>query len=88
MKPTNPTGKAAAANDGDQAARDSSSKELRNEALAERLFSFQKRNNLSDDQLGRKLGNSGTYVSRFRKNEFQGDLASFEARAEQRLLRE
>lgn len=79
------TGKAAAANDSAQAQSDT---RARNEALAERLFAFQKRNDLSDDQLGRKLGNSGTYVSRYRKNDFRGDLESFELRAEQLLLRE
>jgi len=80
----NPTGKAAAANDSEQA---------RNDELASRLFDFQKRHELSDDQLGKKLGNSGTYVSRYRNHRqgnavFTGDLFKFESAVLELLTKE
>jgi DNA transposition AAA+ family ATPase len=83
MKALKSTGKSAAANDVAQA---------RNDLLAERLFDYQRRNGLSDEQLGKKLASSGTYVSRFRNHSaespFMGDLVKFEVAIEQLLLRE
>lgn len=77
------TGKAAAAGDSEQA---------RNDLLAEKLFDYQRRNGLSDEQLGKKLASSGTYVSRYRNHSdaspFMGDLAKFEAAIDQLLVRE
>jgi transcriptional regulator with XRE-family HTH domain len=83
MKTLKLTGKSAAANDVPQS---------RNDLLAERLFDYQRRNGLSDEQLGKKLASSGTYVSRFRNHStespFMGDLVKFELAIEQLLLRE
>ena len=84
MKTTPPlTGKAASANDEIAA---------RNDLLASKLFDYQRRNGLSDEQLGKKLASSGTYVSRYRNHSayacFMGDMVKFEAAIDQLLIRE
>lgn len=81
----NPTGKAAAAGDIEQARHD---EQIRNEELAERLFSYQTRNQLSDERLGRLLGSSGTYVSRYRNRQFTGDIFKFETAIHELLTKE
>jgi DNA transposition AAA+ family ATPase len=89
MKTLQIQGKAAAAGDTETAINDAIFH--RNERLAERLFDYQRRLNLSDDQLGKRLSASGTYVSRYRhiqRGQFKGDLAAFEVAAEQLLIRE
>jgi DNA transposition AAA+ family ATPase len=76
----NTTGKAAAAGDIAQAEIDmkAKAKTARDEALAEQLFAFQTEHRVSDIQLGKLLGYSGTYVSRYRTRTFEGDLKAFE----------
>jgi len=90
MKPTtNPPGKAAAANDGIAAANDAAV--ARNDDLAERLFAFQKRQQLSDEKLGKKLGSTATYVSRYRsyhEGKWTGNLLNFEESISALLLKE
>ena len=90
MKPTtNPPGKAAAANDGIAAANDAAA--ARNDDLAERLFALQKRQQLSDDKLGRKLGSTATYVSRYRgfhEGKWTGSLVNFESAIAELLMKE
>lgn len=76
---TNPTGKAAAGNDMEQA---------RNDELAARLFDYQARHELSDERLGRLLGSSGTYVSRYRSSSFTGDIFKFETAISELLTKE
>jgi DNA transposition AAA+ family ATPase len=87
MKTLQIQSQAAAANDSELVIIEAQ----RNEALAARLSEYQKRLNLSDDQLGKRLASSGTYISRYRnfsRGQFKGDLAAFEAAAEQLLIRE
>lgn len=87
-KPTKPTAmKSAAANDTDQAAIDAAAAKPRSEAIAAKLFEFQSRHGFSDERLGRMLGSSATYISRYRSNDFKGDLAKFESTAEAVMLR-
>lgn len=76
-------GKSAAAGDLDQAQRDQ-----RNEDLAARLFDYQARNELSDNRLGSLLGSNGTYVSRYRTNQFTGDLFAFETKITELLTKD
>lgn len=86
---TNPPGKAAAANDPDAAVIDAAAR--RNDTLAERLFALQKRLQLSDEKLGRKLGYQATYVSRYRnfhEGKWQGNLANFEDAISSLLMKE
>jgi DNA transposition AAA+ family ATPase len=75
-----PEGKAAAGGDVEQAILDAKTakKKHRTEALAMQLFEVQSEMSLSDSQLGRMLGSNGTYVSRYRTNDFSGDLNAFE----------
>ena len=82
-----PPGKAAAANDPEAAELDAKFSP-RSEGCFLRLQSYQSRNRLSDEQLGKRLGSNGTYVSRYRNNKFLGDISEFEGRAEQLLARE
>lgn len=77
-----PTMKSAAANDTHQAELDA-----RSETTAAKLFDFQRKHGMSDEKLGRLLGSSATYVSRYRNNKFSGDLVAFEATAEAVMLR-
>lgn len=79
-----PTMKSAAANDTHQADLDA---KARSETVAAKLFAFQAKHSLSDDKLGRLLGSSATYVSRYRNNKFAGDITAFEAAAEAVMLR-
>lgn len=79
-------GKAAAAGDQDQALLDHAINP-RNERTAAALFDLQRRHNLSDERLGKLLSSSGTYVSRYRNNKFQGDITAFETNAEALLAR-
>lgn len=86
MKPTtNPNGKAAAGGDLEQARLD---EQVRNEELAERLFAYQSRNQLSDERLGKLLASSGTYVSRYRNRQFTGDIFKFETAIHELLMKE
>lgn len=87
MPTPKPAMKSAAAHDKDQAALDAANVKPRNETIAARLFDFQARHGLSDDRLGRMLGSSSTYVSRYRNNVFTGDLPKFESTAEAVMLR-
>lgn len=90
MKALQLKGKASAAADTETALIDAT-QQARNEPLAARLFDYQTRNHLSDDQLGKRLGSSGTYVSRYRnfhKGDFKGHLSTFETAADQLLIRE
>ncbi len=87
--PTDPTGKAAAANDPEAASIDAAA--LRNDSLAERLFALQKRQQLSDERLGRKLGYEATYVSRYRafhEGKWRGSLPKFEDAIASLLMKE
>ena len=80
MKATNPTGNEPKAESG-----------TRNDDLAARLFALQKRLDLSDDKLGRKLGSTATYVSRYRgfhEGKWTGSLVNFETAVAELLMKE
>lgn len=79
---TNPTGKEPTAK---------AESGTRNDDLAARLFALQKRLDLSDDKLGRKLGSTATYVSRYRgfhEGKWTGSLVNFESAVAELLMKE
>jgi hypothetical protein len=89
---THLTGKAAAANDGSistdlATARTSTAKAI-DPALIDLLKDYKERHGLNNDQLGRRIGNNGTYVSRAFTGTFTGDVASFEEGAKLMLQTE
>lgn len=82
MKATNPTGNEPTAK---------AESATRNDDLAARLFALQTRLNLSDDKLGRKLGSTATYVSRYRgfhEGKWTGSLVNFESAVAELLMKE
>lgn len=85
--PTIAPGKAAAANDLETAELDAKISP-RTEGTFLSLAAYQQRHRLSDEQLGKRLGSNGTYVSRYRNNKFLGKIEDFEASIEQLLSRE
>lgn len=83
--PTEP-GKSAAANDAEQALMDAQAapvkpRKLRDPQLAVELFELQQKNRWSDAKLARMMGTNPSYIVRYRKDEFPGDLDAFETAA-------
>lgn len=89
MKTPHLTGKAAAANDSSipQDLATSRAKQI-DPALIDLLKDYKQRHGLSNDELGKRMKTSGTYISRAFTNAFTGDAASFEDAAREMLRNE
>lgn len=89
MKDPRPTGKAAAAND-DSISTDLAAPRSRqiDSTLIDLLRDYKERHELSNDQLGRRMGSNGTYVSRAFTGTFTGEVESFESAAREMLRNE
>lgn len=91
MKPTRPTGKAAAANDDSAIAEDLATPVQARQidrSLTDLLKDYKLRHGLSNDELGRRMNTSGTYISRAFSGSFTGDPVSFEEAAREMLRNE
>lgn len=80
MKPLTNSGKSAGAGDAEQAAFDA-----RNADLIISLRAYQRAQGLTDstkdlDTLAKRMGTSQTYLFRYLRGDFRGDLAKFESR--------
>lgn len=89
-KTTRLTGKAAAANDDSAVITDLATTRVKqiDPALIDLLKDYKTRNDLNNDEVGRRMNSNGTYISRALSGAFTGDVEAFETAARDMLRNE